>query len=98
MDGYLQFRADRNADRGLYSFTSDIPCGEINSNSLEKDFERMFLAINLRKTKWLIFAGYNNMKSNINAFLRNLGPVLDHNMCRFENFLLTGDFNSEITK
>ena len=38
------------------------------------------------------------MKSNINAFLRNLSPVLDHNMCRLENFLLIGDFNSELTE
>ena len=38
------------------------------------------------------------MKSNINAFLRNLGPVLDHNMCRLENYLLIGDFSSEITE
>ena len=39
------------------------------------------------------------MKSNINALLRNLGPVVvDHIMCRLENFLLIGDFNSEITE
>ena len=56
------------------------------------------MEINLRKTIWLIFGAYNNMKSNINAFLRNLGPVLDHNMRRLENFLLIGDFNSEITE
>ena len=35
---------------------------------------------------------------NVNAFLRNLGPVLDHNICRLENFLLIGDLNSEITE
>ena len=100
MDGYIQFRADRNAGGGgvLVYVRQDILCGEINCHSLEKNFERMFLEINLGKTKWLIFGGYNNMKTNINAFLRNLGPVLDHNMYRLENFLLIGDFNSEITE
>ena len=48
--------------------------------------------------KWLVFGGYNNVKSNINAFLRILGQVLDANMSRLENFLLLGDFNSEITE
>ena len=56
------------------------------------------MEINLRKTKWPVFGGYNNVKSNINAFLRKLGQVLDANMSRLENFLLLGDFNSEITE
>ena len=100
MDVYIQFRADRNADVGrvLIYVRQDIPCREINCHSPEKNFEGIFLEINLRKTKWLIFGGYNNMKSNINAFFRNLGQVLEHNMCRLENFLLIGDFNSEITE
>ena len=100
MDGYIQFRADRNADGGgvLIYARKDIPRREINFHSLEKNFEGICLGINLRKTKWLIFRGYNNTKSNINDFLRNLGPVLDHNMCRLENFLLLGDFNSEISE
>ena len=60
--------------------------------------EGIFLEINLRKTKWLFFAGYNNCKPNIGNFLRSIGPTLDYYMCRLENFILLGDFNSEITE
>ena len=56
------------------------------------------MEVDLRKTKWLVFGGYNTVKSNINAFLRKLGQILDENMSRLENFLLLGDFNSEITE
>ena len=54
------------------------------------------MEINLRKSKWLLFGGYNNDKSNIDIFLGNLGPILDKYMCKFENFILLGDFNSEM--
>ena len=100
INGYIQFRADRDADGGavLIYVREDIPCREINCHKLENTFEGIFLEVNLRKTKWLVFGGYNNVKSNINAFLRILGQVLDANMSRLENFLLLGDFNSEITE
>ena len=41
MDGYIHFRADRNAGgRGVLIYTiQDMPCGEINNHSLEKNFE-----------------------------------------------------------
>ena len=48
------------------------------------------------KTKWLLFAGYNNCKINIDAFLQSIGPTLDHYMCKLEHFILLGDFNSEV--
>ena len=43
-----------------------------------------------------MFGGYNNNKLNTDNFLSKLGPVLDHYLPKFDNFLLLGDFNSEI--
>ena len=54
------------------------------------------MEVNLRKTKWLVFGGYNNNKGNIKHFLQNLGPILDHYMPKFDNILILGDFNSEL--
>ena len=56
----------------------------------------IFLEVNLRKSKWLVFGGYNNNKLNTDIFLSKLGPILDHYLPKFDNFLLQGDFNSEI--
>ena len=52
--------------------------------------------LNLRKSKWLVFGGYNNNILNTDIFLIKLGPILDHYLPKFDNFLLLGDFNSEI--
>ena len=38
----------------------------------------------------------NPHKSNIGTFLGEIGPILDRHMCKLEQFLLVGDFNSEI--
>ena len=82
---YIQpIRRDRNRHRGgvLVYVREGIPCRE--------------LKINLRKNKWLLFAAYNNSKTNIKTFLENIGPVLDHYMCELDNFIILGDFNSEV--
>ena len=78
------------------SETTDIPCREIKKHTPIKDLEGVTLEMNLRKTKWLFFGGYNHTKSNIGTFLCMLGPVLDAHMSRLENFIILGDFNCEI--
>ena len=58
--------------------------------------ERISLEINLRKTKWLFFGGYNPIRSNIGTFLSELAPIFDTHMNKFENFIILGDFNCEM--
>ena len=91
-------RNDKNIGGGVLIYVKEgILCRELKLKSEFANLEGIFLEINLRKTKWLIFGGYNSHKSNINAFLGNIGHILDHHVCNFENFILLGDFNSEIT-
>ena len=73
----------------------DIPCRKLNIQSSSSHLEGIFLEINLRKTKWLIFGGYNYHKVNTTHFLNTLGDALDQFMTTFDNFLILGDFNSE---
>ena len=99
IEGYaLPFRYDRkNAEGGgvLVYVREDIPCKEIKDPSTE-NLEGITIEINLRKTKWLLFGGYNNNKVNIDNFLGDLGSIIDRNMSKLENFLIVGDFNSEL--
>ena len=60
--------------------------------------DSILLEINLRSKKWLLFGGYNNRKSNISTYLKNIGSTLDHYMCKLDNFLLLGDYNSEMSE
>ena len=99
IEGYnLPFRHDNTASSGgvLIYVRNDIPCREFINHPNENNIEGIFLEINLRKTKWLLFGGYNHNKMNIENYLCKLGPILDTHMCKFDNFLLLGDFNSEM--
>ena len=101
IEGYAcPYRLDRNKDGGgvLIYVRDDLGSKERYSTnrSMKKNFEGIFFEINLRKSKWLAFGGYNNRKTNIGNFLAQVGPVLDQNMSKLENILLLGNFNSEI--
>ena len=100
IEGYSLFRSNNCADSGgiLIYVRDDIPCRELKINSCPKKLEGIFLEVNLRKTKWLLFGGYNNNKLNIDSYLGNLGPMLDKKISKIEKLLLLGDFNSEITE
>ena len=65
--GYtLPFRRDRNINGGgvLVYVKEGVPCHELKMKVGAENLEGIFIEINLRKTKWLLFAGYNNCKCN----------------------------------
>ena len=61
IDGFsAPFRLDRNKFGGgvLIYVREDIPCKKLTKHILPDDIEGIFVEINLRKTKWLLFGGY----------------------------------------
>ena len=98
IDGYSPpFRYDRNSFGGgvIIFVREDIPCRELFAHMTSFNIEGIFLEINLRKSKWLLFGGYNPSKSFITDFLKQLGTSLDIYLSKYDNVLLLGDFNSE---
>ena len=58
IEGYfLPYRVDRNSSGGgIFIYVrEDIPCRELTTLSHNSNMEGIFLEINLRKTKWLVF-------------------------------------------
>ena len=55
-----QIRLDRNINGGgvLIYVNEGIPCRELKKKSGIESLEGIFLEINLRKMKWLLFGGY----------------------------------------
>ena len=45
-----------------------------------------------------MWRGYNPNKSLVNKFTYDIGKVLDSYMGNYDNFLIVGDLNSEITE
>ena len=82
IEGYTQYRFNRDClGRGVIIYIrEDIPYRELKNHPQSIHLEGIFLEINLRKSKWLLFGGYNPKKSNIDTFLGYVGEVLDYYM------------------
>ena len=102
MEGYsTPFRRDRGCSQAggiLVYIREDIPCKQIKPQNLSGNIESIFIELNLRKTKWLLTCGYNPHKENISYFLSHVSKELDTLIGNYDNLLLVGDFNSEISE
>ena len=99
IDGYSPpFRVDRSKNGGgvIIYIREDIPGNELGAHPKPVNFEGIFFEINLKNRKWLVFGGYNPDKQTIRTFVNQIGPILDFYMHKYDNFLLLGDFNSEM--
>ena len=95
IEGYQQFRADRNSNGGglLLYVNSNIPAKQIEANVILFDVETINIEINLWKRKWFICGSYNPQGSKIGHHLCELGKLIDSITSKYENIILLGDFN-----
>ena len=99
IEGYkIPYRKDctKNSGGVLIFVREDLRCKELQT--INNSGEGIFLELNLRKKKWLIFGGYNHKKSNINFFLGEVSNTLERYLPLYDNFILLGDLNSEISE
>ena len=99
IDGFAPpFRLDRTIHGGgvLIYVREDLPCKKVNNHSPPKNLEGIFFELNLRKRKWLVFGGYNPHKKSIKDFTKTTGAIIDQYISTYDNFLLLGDFNSDM--
>ena len=89
------FRLDWNRKGGgfLVYIREDIPCKELKSHSFEESIEGIFIEINLRKCKWLLFAKnhppWTCDKYYFDYYTRGLAIY----STLYDKFVLIGDFN-----
>ena len=101
MDGFSRpIRLDRDKNGGgVIIFIRDgLTCRELRPRSLYPDLECTLLEISIRQCKWLVVVGYNPQKENIPRFLDRLGGEVDKYLCKYENLLMLGDWNSAVTE
>ena len=77
---------------------SDIPSRIVSFSPLPETVQGIFVEITLFKVKWLIGGFYNPNKLYIADFLKNVGNSLDIYLNSYENLIILGDFNSEVTE
>ena len=101
------YRRDRNRNGGgvLIYVREDIPSKELRKHTFpdvifDKDnsngaIECIFIEINLRKCKWLIFGTYHRPSQNNEYYFDKITNALDIYIKTYDRFLLIGDFNTQ---
>ena len=96
IDGFRQpYRLDKNKHCGgaMIFVSEDFP-----KHTLSDDIERMFIEINLKKTKWLIIGTYHPPNQPDDYFLKAVCNALDQYHKTYGKFLSLGDFNAADTE
>ena len=101
IDGFqTPFRLDRNqAGGGIMIYVREgIPCKALLKHNFTERLEGLFIEINLRKRKLLLFGTYHSTHPDYGMkdydYFKQVGLALDV-YSNYDSFLLTGDFNIE---
>ena len=97
IDGFSSpFRLDRNQKGGgiLIYVRGDIPSKLSIKHSFPNGIEGLFVEINVRKSKWLLFGTYHPPSQNDQYYFDCLDKALDV-YSSYEKVALTGDFNAQ---
>ena len=90
-----QFDRYRNGGGIMLYIREDIP-SRLIEKKLRNNSEYFFVEINLRKKKSLLCCSYNPHKNSISTQIDFLRTELNLHSYNYENFILLGDFNSEM--
>ena len=96
IDGYSEpYRFDRNRNGGgvLIYIREDIPSKLLADHKLPHDIEGIFVELNLRKKKWLLFGSYHPPSQSDEYFFHQVKKGIDMYNKFYERFLLIEDFN-----
>ena len=93
------YRLDRNdKGGGIMLFVKDNLITFLVSGFCFSEKTEIFcVELNLRKQKWLIFCCYNPHKHLIKDHLQQIKNAIDFYSKSYENIILIGDFNVEIS-
>ena len=94
------YRLDRSSNGGgiLLYVRDDIPSRLLTDYKIKDNLELFFVEVNIRKKKWLLGCSYNPHKNNISNHLHHLNKGLDVYLKSYDNILIMGDLNSEVSE
>ena len=98
IDGYFKrYRLDRNRNGGgiIIYVREDIPNRTLTKHNFPDNIEVLFVALNFRKSKWLLGRMYHPPYQPDQYFFNTLNKALDVYF-NYENVLLIDDFNAQI--
>ena len=93
----MPYRLDRNRNGGwvIIYVREDIPSKVLRKHLFPNDIEQIFVAINFRKSKWLLYDTYHPPSQSSQYYFDNNDKALDVYF-QYEKIMLVEDFNAEI--
>ena len=94
------YRLDRSSNGGvILLYVSDgIPSRLLTDYKIKDNLELFFVEVNIRKKKWLFGCSYNHNEINNYNHLHHLNKGLDVYLKSYDNSLIMGDLNSEVSE
>ena len=92
------FRLDRNKNGGeiLLYIISNITSTKLNRYIIKNQIEAFFVEIRIRNSIWLLCCSYNPSKLQIASHIQEISNGIDAYCKKYENILITGDFNVDV--
>ena len=89
------FDGNRNGGGVLIYVREDIPSKPLTDHKLPHDIEGIFVELNLRKNKWLLFGSYHPPSQSDEYFFNHVKNGIDIYSKFYDECMLVGDFNAE---
>ena len=97
-EGYSKsYCFDRNQNQGgiLIYVQEDIPSKVLMDHTLPHDIEGIFVELNLRKNKWLLFESYHPPTQSDEYLLNHVKYDIDNYSKCYDKYMLIVDFHAE---
>lgn len=101
LDGYsFPYRKDRDRHGGgiLIYVREDITSKMLTKHTFPDDIEGIFVELNFKNIKWLLFGTYHPPSQSDKYYFDKLTNALDLYLNIYDKFVLTGDFNAQVTE
>ena len=92
----MPYRFYRSCNGGgiIIFVREDIPSKILEKHKLSQDIEGIFIELNFKKIKWLLFGTYHPPSQNDQYYFEEIDKAIDcYNS--YDRSVLIGDFNSE---
>ena len=94
----VPYKLDQNRNGGgiMIFIRDDIPSRVLTRHIFPDDIKGLFIELNFRKAKWLLFGTYHPKIQSDSYYFNNLNKALDL-YSHYDKKLLVGDFNTELS-